>query len=99
MSLSSAEYMVCPDTCVPPEKRMPQEEKPDITMRMSKENAHDHQNVCVAFGGVHQPFYGGADGSFAFSTACSTPDRAADAPLDAALPPAVCAAVPDRAAV
>jgi len=26
------------------------------------------------------------------------PDRAADAPLDAALPPAVCAAVPERAA-
>ena len=29
-------------------------------------NAHDHQNVCVAFGGIHQPLYGGADGSFAF---------------------------------
>ena len=33
-----------------------------------------------------------------FSTACSMLDRAADAPLDAALPPAVCAAMPDRAA-
>ena len=31
-----------------------------------KKNAHDHQNVCVAFSGVHQPFYSGADGSFAF---------------------------------
>ena len=31
-----------------------------------KKNAHDHQNVCVAFGGIHQPLYGSADGSFAF---------------------------------
>ena len=31
-----------------------------------KKNAHDHQNVCVAFGGIHQPSYSGADGSFAF---------------------------------
>ena len=30
-----------------------------------KKNAHDHQNVCVAFGGIHQPLYGGADGGFA----------------------------------
>ena len=30
-----------------------------------KKNAHDHQNVCVAFCGIHQPLYGGADGSFA----------------------------------
>ena len=33
---------------------------------MQKKNAHDHQNVCVAFGGIHQPLHGGADGSFAF---------------------------------
>ena len=31
-----------------------------------KKNAHDHQNVCVALGGIHQPFHSGADGSFAF---------------------------------
>ena len=31
-----------------------------------KKNAHDHQNVCVALGGIHQPLYSGADGSFAF---------------------------------
>ena len=37
-----------------------------MTMRMSKKkNAHDHQNVRVAFGGIHQPFYSGADGGFA----------------------------------
>ena len=34
---------------------------------MSKrKNAHDHQNVCVALGGIHQPLHSGADGSFAF---------------------------------
>ena len=63
-----------------------------------KKNAHDHQNVCVAFGGVHQPFMAVLTAVLPFSTACSMPDRAADAPLDAALPPAVCAAVPERAA-
>ena len=31
-----------------------------------KKNAHDHQNVRVAFGGIHQSLYGGVDGSFAF---------------------------------
>ena len=31
-----------------------------------KKNAHDHQNVCVTLGGIHQPFHSGADGSFAF---------------------------------
>ena len=30
-----------------------------------KKNAHDHQNVCVALGGIRQPFHGSADGSFA----------------------------------
>ncbi len=30
-----------------------------------KKNAHDHQNVCVAFGGIRQPLHGSADGSFA----------------------------------
>ena len=30
-----------------------------------KKNAHDHQNVCVALGGIHQPLYSGADGGFA----------------------------------
>ena len=30
-----------------------------------KKNAHDYQNVCVALGGIHQPFYSGADGGFA----------------------------------
>ena len=31
-----------------------------------KKNAHDHQNVCVALGGIHQPLYGSADGGFTF---------------------------------
>ena len=31
-----------------------------------KKNAHDHQNVCVALGGIRQPFQGSADGSFTF---------------------------------
>ena len=31
-----------------------------------KKNAHDHQNVCVALGGIHQPLYSGADSGFAF---------------------------------
>ena len=36
-------------------------------MRMSeKKNAHDHQNVCVALGGIRQPFQGSADGGFTF---------------------------------
>ena len=32
-----------------------------------KKNAHDHQNVCVAFGGIRQPFHGSADGSLCVS--------------------------------
>jgi len=31
-----------------------------------KKNAHDHQNVCVALGSIHQPLYGSADGGFTF---------------------------------
>ena len=30
-----------------------------------KKNAHDHQSVRVALGGIRQPFHGSADGSFA----------------------------------
>ena len=40
-------YMVCPDTCVPPEKRMPQEEKPDMTMRMSKRKTPTITRTCA----------------------------------------------------
>ena len=31
-----------------------------------KKNAHDHQNVRVALGSIHQPLHSGADGCFAF---------------------------------
>ena len=93
--------MVCPDTCVPPEKRMPQEEKPDMTIRMSKTKTPTITRTCaLLFAAVIRPFTAVLTTLLPLSTTCSTPDRAADALLDAAfLPPAVCAAVPpDRAA-
>ena len=47
---------------MPPEKRIPQEEKPDITIRMSKrKNAHDHQNVCVVLCKIGNAVDCGAD--------------------------------------
>ena len=96
---TSAEYMVCPDTCVPPEKRMPQEEKPDITMRMSKRKTPTITRTCaLPLAAFISPFTAVLTAVLPFSTACSMPERAADAPLVAALPPADCAAVPDRAA-
>ena len=93
--------MVCPDTCVVPLNRMPQEEKPDITSRMSKRKTPTITRTCeLLFAAVARPLMAVLTALFPLSITCSTLDRVADAPLDAAfLPPAVCAAVPpDRAA-
>ena len=85
--------MVCPDTCVVPLNRIPQEEKPDMTSRMSKRKTPTITRTCaLPLAAFISPFTAVLTAVLPFSIACSTPDRAADAPLDAALPPAVCAA-------
>ncbi len=73
--------------------------KADITMRMSKRKTPTITRTCaLLLAAFASPFTAVLTAVLPFSTACSMPDRAADAPLDAALPPAVCAAVPERAA-
>ena len=90
--------MVCPDTCVPPEKRMPQEEKPDMTMRMSKTKTPTITKTCaLLFAKLAMPLTAVLTTDFPLSMTCSMPDFAAVVPLDTTLPPAVCAAVPEWA--
>ena len=71
----------------------------EITIRLDKETLNPVRNPGER-GTLHVTgrYSNGKTTDLPLSMTCSTPDRVADAPLDAALPPAVCAAVPEWAA-
>ena len=76
---------------------MPQEEKPDITFRDEQKTPTIAERVLA--GGIHQPLFTAVLRRFAlFYRLFHARPGVADAPLDAALPPQACAAVPERAA-